>query len=187
MRIAIEQWDQIVEEFGEDAYKRVRGEVGFGTKFNLRNNENALDYIAKKTFYVESRPIPESIAHDIEFYGEENAKKMYSGGVSYDDTSSGETIFSGYVEASELDGNLIDFPHTVDAVWRKTSAALPFDLDRSVNGASIQCKMINGEWLDCKFLKETDMSGTYLVIINDINFLMKECDLCMKFPPRAKK
>ena len=122
-----------IDEFGDDAYKRFNHK---GMAFNdesCRSNDFLLRMLSVKN--VSIKPLPELFAHDVEVYGE-NAYLMWE--KKEEGVDSNYITFASNNHASdyirEIDengnGNIFGAFH----VRLKTSAALPFDLERAKAG-----------------------------------------------------
>ena len=67
----------------------------------------------------------------------------------------------------------------------KTSAALPFDLERAKAGDVVEAHFSEKEgWMSVSFSKETNVSGMYAFVRNEKISYHWSDDLRMKYPPR---
>ena len=130
-----------IEEFCEEAYMRFE----ISTFLNEATPPDRFWFIpSRATFnkvlndngrprHVRLKSLPDLFSHDVAVYGD-NAYLMWSGSVTYDDA------FGHFYEVNGVifDNNahvLSEFEvSTLDRVCRKTSAALPFDIERAKAG-----------------------------------------------------
>lgn len=183
MRTTQEQFQAAVEEFGEEAYKMFKAREVEGKHFiDARNNLDVETWIVfPETFVCELKSNQDLIAHDIEAYGEQ-AYLMWE----YSDDKGGSPVKSNQA--------LLRIIHLgwIDKITRKTSAALPFDLERALAGDTIEFSFRdagsnNIVWETVKFLRQ-DHTGIYFYHPSLGKWFTKDtCKLRMKYPPKANK
>ena len=142
--IKIEQWKQIAEEFGEDAYQRVTNNAPMPYLYNHEVEQNISECSLK--------PIIELIEHDIDVYGINTYLMWYLRNIVCNEYTIGlngmchlrHIVCDKYTRG--LNGNSDLFTHSDWwSLERKTSAELPFDLDRAKRGDVVEC-FFNSEW-----------------------------------------
>jgi hypothetical protein len=169
------QWQQLEKEFGSDAYNRVQEPFklkGLQPLYFKSNKE--VDSALKDGICVELKPLPELFAHDCEVYGEDNALQMWDYEI---------------LPCGGVGGCCYDYPNPIK---RKTSAALPFDLQRAKNGDVVEIyHLFLGKWIDCKF--EFNGEGYGYSCTFNLNGkentwqVFEKCDLRMKYPPKKEQ
>jgi len=172
-----------IEEFGDLAFERF--EVETAPKFWISSTNNS----QLITAFARLKPLPELLAHDIKVYGD-NAYLMWSGSVAYDDA------FGGFYEVRDVvfDDNahvLSEFEvSTLDSVYRKTSSALPFDLERAKDGDVVEVFDGNPDygWSLAKYEGNYEQDGLIIVSRVSDNYRMRvyDNDLRMKFTKQVQ-
>jgi len=187
-----------IDEFGELAFERfILIANGFGEQ---NKNNDTLRHILEYDKYLQNheiklKPLPELFAHDVKFYGD-NAYLMWSGSVTYDDA------FGDFYEVRDVvfDDNahvLSEFKvSTLDSVYRKTSAARPFDLELAKAGDVVEnYHETYKQWQvmsrSCIFemKKYTNKVSEYYVrvqLCEGASIALKADNLRMKFPKKAQ-
>jgi hypothetical protein len=128
-----EEWQQVVEEFGDRAYERFtrRGAPHINAQCDLQSNQDFVDYDLQD---IKLKPLYKLLQHGIAVYGFEAEKQMWEfkgfGGDWQD--------IPNVARYSVLKRNIKEFP---DRHRRKTSAALPFDLERAKAGDVVDGKL----------------------------------------------
>jgi len=122
-----------VEEFGECAFERFDVETAPKFWISSTNNSQLI------TAFARLKPLPELFAHDVKVYGD-NAYLMW------------------YWILHENDGISMDFSDNeeVKNAWttvkRKTSIALPFDLELTKAGDVVEALTGDWEWKTVSFM-----------------------------------
>jgi len=134
MNISQKQWRDALEEFQNKAFNRVFT-ILEGNIYYPKCNGTVNAEIEQGFWIFQFRPLPELHAHDIEFYGLENSITMWQW--RYSDHSN---------DWQDCDKGLSFNPDK--KYRRKTSAALPFDLERARIGDSVEYLSITGQWVE---------------------------------------
>lgn len=171
--ITLNEWQAAKEEFKDGAFKRFCFENG--ATFTS-NGEVESDVIGWR--FVMFKPLPELYAHDVSVYGK-NAYLMWEM----------KADVKGCIPLKHNDffrlGSNCAFGQQAE-YRRKTSAALPFDLERAKTGCVIE--YFNGEiWTLCIDVKECH--GTEIAKITSesgIDHHIGFNNLRMKYPPEVK-
>lgn len=162
--ITQEQWQQAKEEFGSEAYKRFYN--GCGILIEPLNNNDCIKHIDDMLF----KPLPELFEHDVQVYGE-NAYLMWEyKNVHFDEWQPAESNLGLWLT--------LNCEHR-----RKTSAALPFDLERAKAGDVVEI-YDNNYWKKCQ--SKIFENRKYPLIQLD-NISVSERFLRMKYPPKQEK
>ena len=171
-----EQWRLVKEEFGfEEARKRIETSLfnGVSTSFERELNESLIIFLINKG-KIQLKSATELFNHDCEVYGE-NAHLMWE--IS--------TVKNGR--------NFINCTSNLEMLYpaalkrRKTSAALPFDLERAKTGDVVEYKKPNGEWDVLKEHKFIDVkSKTVKTVFKSANYCTHIDNLRMKYPPKKQ-
>lgn len=182
--ITQKQWKFIEEEFGDDAFRRLKPK--WPSQAGCNDNHDIIIGLNSGLCF-ELKPLPELIAHDIEFY-DKLAYLMW--------------------ELKARENSVIPMKHNIffglssncafgqDAEYRrKESAALPFDLERAKAGDVVEYKdpyrLFKEKWKTLKGI--TKFSNSYpeteyiSVLVNTIKLKeFKPTDLRMKYPPKQE-
>lgn len=169
----IKKWEQLKQEFKGDAFKFVQENwktKGLQPLYFKSNDE--VDAALKEGVIVDLKPISELFEMDIQVYGD-NAYLMWE---------------SPYTEKDRNPNSLTAefFKLNPALMHRKTSAALPFDLERAKAGDVVEY-FYNNRWWGVNFVRLHKITNKIV-----ISFLGNEpivfCEeLRMKYPPKAKK
>jgi len=119
-----------IEEFGERAFERFWYPLG-DDSFLMQDNEMLISILQdeKDCTDLELLPLPELFAHGVKFYGFEQEVKMW-------EWMDHEGVWHDTPELAcydEIIDGMSEYPHR-----RKTSAALPFDLERAKAGDVVE-------------------------------------------------
>lgn len=169
--ITLEQCDQAVEEFGNEAFRRFFF-FDANKKPELFHCNDEIEECGLG--YIECRTLPELFAHDVEVYGD-NAYLMWD----IDMRKNGEQpTCNKFVEVS------IKYYAN-----RKQSAALPFDLERAKRGEVVEFKPkypFNSEWHTTKLSRVFDNGNIQIEhpAFNMLVLCVKDDGLRMKYPPK---
>jgi hypothetical protein len=139
MSVTQQQLDTAIEEFGNDAYKRFTNK---GFLFDS-NDELLREFVGYND--IEFKALPELAEHDIEVYVNK-AKDMWQWRHNYDDFEElgykKDLIFKPFANNQDLFDSLNSVNYIVE---RKTSAALPFNLERAKAGDVVEQKVLKKE------------------------------------------
>ena len=178
-------FDQIVEEFREEAHKRLYGSYLNNDKllpFLFVHNKNVFDVMLRGECEVLLKSIPDLIAHDIEFYGY-NSYLMWK-----------TKIFGvGFVDCRTLRDVANYLPNGLNPegeIKRNISAALPFDLERAKSGDTIEVQTRDDVWTDVThiiFFEDyvcvaCENGGKFKILEESYSYYLR-----MKYPPRKIK
>jgi len=138
-----EQFQAAIEEFGEDAYKRFRSfwylaEDAESAEVIVSSNTQIAYWLNGVDTGVALNPPDQLIAHDIEVYGE-HAYLMWE--IAPSTTRDFETFAYNAMRFYVTNRDYI--------LRRKTTAALPFDLDRAKEGDVVEIQNVIGNWFNC--------------------------------------
>ena len=180
MSITIKQWEQIVEEFRELAFERLTYTSNYQIMFfdepmgfeSNKHVELMFNDIPRVT--VSLKPLPELITHDIEFYGLPNALLIWSFDKKILDNPEQKNC-----NFESITNELINNLHS-----RKTSEAMPFDLERAMRGDVVEfngrrCYIVTNHDDNIKIRFDGDDGVTYLWV--------SASQLRMNYPPRTQK
>jgi len=169
---------QAIEEFGECAYERfVLIALGFGEQ--NKNNETLLHILEYDNHLqhhsIELKPLPELFAHDKSFYI--NAFEMWEFSTKFN-----TDLFIAY----SCNKNVIDWMKKYPT-RRKTSAALPFDLERAKAGDAVECLYHRKhQVLQCTLTDKLGIIKNGIAVCCDGElFIAQERELRMKYPKKA--
>ena len=151
-----------IEEFWELAHERFTDDCGL----SLSDNDE-LNRLILECHDIKLKPLPELFAHDVTVYGD-NAYLMY------------------VVDNMDIDSNnhlLLLLEHN-RTLTRKTSAALPFDLERAKAG-DVVWHIAGGNVTDIDIPDRADyaISG----VVNGISTTFYLPNLSMKYPPKITR
>jgi len=166
MRDIKKEWELAKEEFVEKAFRRFDIFAGDATHSPVDNAD-----IEKFLSNIELLPLPELVAHDLEFY--ENPHLMW------------ESEFGG--EWFTVPANLKAWLDDNRPLRRKASADLQFDLKRAEEGDVVEYEDLEGTWKRyCgeKFDNAKEECG-YIVFENQASIHSNQ--LRMKYPQRINK
>jgi hypothetical protein len=139
-----QQVQQAIEEFGELAHERFIVKTGYDEFYPHSNNEMYL-YIDA----IELKPLPELFEHDVKVYGDD----AYLMWIHELHGISNKPINNDDIKTS------FDFSSII--VTRKTSAALPFDIERAKAGDVVISN--NDEIVNIDFIVEHKLeNGSYV-------------------------
>jgi len=159
-----------IAEFGERAHERFEDNLSFDYSSNSEIYEHILD--------VQLKNLPELFAHDVKIYGD-NAYQMWQ--LSHEDNENNGDYY--WITCTiTLDFNL------PLKYRRKTSAELPFDLERAKAGDVVEALTGDGEWLKVSFMGCTNEKIFVKWLDNTGSFFrLNELDrLRMKFPKKVQ-
>jgi hypothetical protein len=161
-----EQWELAIEEFGDRAFER----FGFALMGEGRGFSNPLCNSDVKFYECPLRSLPELYAHDVKFYGTvEKAILMWQW--RYADGSN---------DWQDCNKELSFNPNK--EYRRKTSAALPFDLDMAKAGNMVEYLVDDNLWRDCQFVEN---NGVVVHVKDTVNIYTRADNLRMKYPPKS--
>jgi len=163
------EWNKLVIEFGEQAYKQVCIRVP-PNRFSFEDNFQVAT--CEDFEEIESMPLTELFRLDVEAYGD-NAFLIY-GYCHFEGDVINDFSFN-----SQILG-LIESGYS-DRLIRKQSAALPFDLERAKAGDIFEVKGIDNAWF---VPSESEESNSLITIFESCP---NRKDLRMKYPPRISK
>jgi len=167
------EWQDLVNEFGDDAFKRI-GVTFMGEGIGYSNPECNCHV----EFYGSPlRSLQELFKLDVETYGD-NAYLMWLFGIDiadYGNNPEANPIIESFTAENNDDAR--ESFLKADCYKRKQSAALPFDINRAQNGDAVQV-FINAELIDMDY-KNFRPVGDW----DNFSFKFPE-DLRMKYPPR---
>lgn len=192
--ITEEQWQLAKEEFGEEAWKRVKVDFRWVIEYNFSSTGNyTVDCAVVNEIkgLVKYKPVTELIAHDKEFYGK-NAFLIWEKSTTWRDCyRDHEQTSAPWLNLASNSGLYVD---QYTQLRRKTSAALPFDLDRAKAGdvVEILCFRPNDdltqpdihEVIPAKELVDAYIEGDTILFNND-SLEAEIKHLRMKYPPKA--
>lgn len=184
-----------IAEFGKEAYKRFRGRLKDKSHFIQCESQLDLEtWLIFDDFILELKPLSELFDHDVSFYGAD-AYLMWDRRILGTDMGFTSFSFNDPVLNSILAVNDME-------TRRKTSAALPFDIERAIAGDAVEFKncyendytgSISHEWIAlsvCKPLPDGTITGEFYI---DNHLFNVEVDadeigefLRMKYPKAAK-
>jgi len=158
-----------IEEFGELAYERFTDDKGFLFESNDELNREIVGWCD-----IKLKPLSELFAHDVKIYGD-NAYQMW--GHDFLNVWWGDLI----------DNDEVSIVINGDKIRRKTSAALPFDLERAKAGDVVESLWVDDIWRKYPVARLRILDG---YIENDI-FYHDDCfincnKLRMKFPKKVQ-
>lgn len=134
-----QQVQQEIDEFGSKAHERfILTAHGFGEQ---NKNNGTLLHILEHDKYlqhhdIQLKPLPELFEHDVSFYGAD-AYLMWEISLSDKDK---------FIDATDNNDVLWALDSTNYDVIRKTSAALPFDLERAIAGDVVEINRLGKGW-----------------------------------------
>lgn len=190
------QYQAAVEEFGEDAYKRFEVETydfvdGSDCEIDrwftnpISNEEVEGTFNHEIRLAVKLKLTHDLIVHDIEVYGEQAYFMWETHGVHdypvniYRDFEFGDDLvyFEAYDNGFE------------DIMTRKTSSALPFDIERAKAGDVVECFYSRTKsWLSCTLSNKFGHINEGVEVCCDGElFIAQANNLCMKYPPKQRQ
>jgi len=161
------EWQEIKEEFGSDAYKRV-----YVNTLDARDSNDEIQRIIDDFDCVKLKlkPLPELFAHDVDVYGD-NAFFMW-------ETHNGLQFDSNASVLKNIKTGLF-------SITRKTSAAMPFDIERAKKGDVVTYGIKEDAVTNFVFPDHTDYA-----ICGDVNGIQNVfwnySNLRMKYPPKKE-
>ena len=170
-----------IEEFGDDAFKRFLIEINSSVWVNLKHNDQLVFWSNQKPKIVKIKPQLELFTHDVVVYGD-NAHLMWT---KYNPDKNKDQPWLSNDDSCLLIGCF--------AQWqkRKTSAALPFDLERAKSGDVVEWFLYDG-WKVINNAHYSQLGISKMHGRIDIGFTgrdskwVMEKHLRMKYPPKAK-
>lgn len=161
-----QQWQDALSEFGDRAFERFT---------DVTCNDDVVYYISVGD-NVELKQLAELFEHGAKIYGFEAEKQMWE----WNRPTFGWVSLPKQVG---LGGVVMAIKKSFFEHRRKTSAALPFDLDRAKAGDVVEYCNEYGYWTTCTS-KSFELGKHPLIILDHGS--VAECNLRMKYPPKLK-
>jgi len=168
-----EQWQQALEEFGDEAFRR------FKPKWPLQagcNDNHDIIIGLNSGLCFELKPLPELFADDVDVYGKD-AYLMWE----YQPGIGSDYNFENFDSNDEV----------LNSIWelnnRKESAALPFDLELAKTGECFEF-YDNGSWCDAEISDFSDEESLTIFISSRTCYVDNPLfsNLRMKYPPKQE-
>jgi len=166
-----------IDEFGECAFERFEDNLSFDYSSNSEIHEHILD--------IQLKTLPELLAHDMRFYV--NAFELWEKKENNNDeyyTFSSNNHLNDYICIINNDGYGSGFGEF--HVRRKTSAALPFDLEGAKAGDVVEWIAADDTIHSVKFIENFDEWRSLIEWSKNNRDLVATDKLRMRFPKKVQ-
>jgi hypothetical protein len=180
----IEQIKQAIEEFGDRAFERFTMRVAphVSEQCDLDSNKDFDNYDLHD---MQLKPLHDLFKNDSSVYGYDAYLMWEWQNKPSDNIQTPWRKFNFNLDC-ECEINNLNWEFCGTNVRRKTSAELPFDLERAISGDDIEYNKLSGQWAVCKFIADCGDNGIKIQFKNQYHWC-QYVYLRMKYPPKVNK